>query len=89
MYMSEQRFKSLNLHCSRYVQNSLIVHESSEKRECSNMEIFQREIEKIVSKVEGATNAQDDILVWGRSKDELKSRYKKLRNDDTSKIKPT
>ena len=45
MYMSEQRSEApFNLHCSRYVQNSLNVHKSSEKIECPNMGIFQREI---------------------------------------------
>ena len=44
----------------------------------SASEIFQREVEKIIEKVTGAINAQDDIIIWGRSKQELKRRVRKV-----------
>ena len=44
----------------------------------SASEVFQREVEKIVKKVDGAVNAQDDIIVWGRTKQELKDRVRLL-----------
>ena len=44
----------------------------------SASEIFQREVEKIINGVKGAMNAQDDILIWGKTKIELQNRVEEV-----------
>ena len=41
-------------------------------------EIFQRRIVEIIEGLEGCANSQDDIIVWGRSRDEHDARLKNV-----------
>ena len=48
----------------------------------SASEICQATISEIISGLQGAANSQDDIVVWGSSKEELKQRIvAAVRND--------
>ena len=42
----------------------------------SASEIFQLEISKIISGLEGCANSQDDIIVWGNTKEQHDERLK-------------
>ena len=44
----------------------------------SASEIFQREVEKIIEKVNGAISAQDDIIIWVCTQQECKQRVKRV-----------
>ena len=44
----------------------------------SASEVFQAEIASIISNVQGAINFQDDIIVWGASKEEHDARSREI-----------
>ena len=46
----------------------------------SASETCQSEISKIIHGIEGALNSQDDIIIWGKSKEELSVRSNKVFN---------
>ena len=45
-------------------------------------EIFQQTLSEIIEGCKGARNSQDDIIIWGRTMDELIERVRKVEDSE-------